>query len=505
VRQAGLRGKGGQAELARLHSLNSDKAKESSLWLRVVPSSKWLELSDRKWQWAAQLRLGMPVPVYEPKAHADGMCAHSALANSNGWHPLTCMTSMGAEITQRHNAVLQRFAHFARLLNIQPIVEPAGLHPEDSRRPDIQLNLPGATLLGDVTISHPLAKSWLRTASVRGIEAVGDAREASKNTLYADMAEECDMEFSAIVLYTYGGFHKSALRFISRMAAAVDPATCLTLPGQWKRELMEQVAIAVQRGNADIMISAAQQQRGRVWLRRRYSAATHRHTTRSRGRGHAKATSCASSALHQQSRSRLASLSARLLGLPSSSAPLSNSDSSEADSGADTDQEDAVALSPSGSVVPETPLHAAGSPRSQDSASTDEQLLAITAQHSNILTDERAEAASHANANNRRALPLNAAGAAARSSAAVRVQDDTAARVAAICARHGQPRNVSDGAAQARRTAAADQCTTSLEAVAVEAAAVLCERMVDVEVLVGEQQGAAGSACVPGAEERLAV
>ena len=56
---------------------------------------------------------------------------------------------MGAEITQRHNAVLTRLAHFARMLNVEARIEPAGLHPDDRRRPDIQLDLPDGILLGD--------------------------------------------------------------------------------------------------------------------------------------------------------------------------------------------------------------------------------------------------------------------------------------------------------------------------------------------------------------------
>ena len=192
----------------RLHSLNNEKAKESSLWLQVLPTSPHLRLPDIKWQWAAQLRLGMPVPVYKTSGcSGSGVCAHAAGAATNGWHPLTCITSMGTEITGRHNLVLGRIAHFARMLCVAPRIEPAGLHSDDRRRPDIQLDLPEVTLLGDVTVSHPLAKSWQKVAaSERGVEAVGDAREAEKNDLYADMAKECAMEFCAIVLYTYGGF-----------------------------------------------------------------------------------------------------------------------------------------------------------------------------------------------------------------------------------------------------------------------------------------------------------
>jgi hypothetical protein len=88
----------------------------------------------------------MPVPVYEPP---DGiaLCSHTAAANESGWHPLTCIPGSSREITDRHNAVLSRLAHFARILNVTPRIEPAGLAAEDERRPDIQLDLPAFTLL----------------------------------------------------------------------------------------------------------------------------------------------------------------------------------------------------------------------------------------------------------------------------------------------------------------------------------------------------------------------
>jgi Reverse transcriptase (RNA-dependent DNA polymerase) len=241
VTQAASRGPSGVAELARLRSLT---AKESSLWLRVLPTEPFLQLTDIKWQWAAQLRLGMPVPVYEPPEGVS-ICSHTVAANDDGWHPLTCIPRSSRAITDRHNAVLNRLAHFARALNVLPHIEPAGLASEDERRPDIQLDLPAVTLLSDVTVSHPVAKTWQKVAASRGVEAVGDSRQAEKDNLYADMAEQIDMKFVAFVLYTYGGFHDSALSFIKQMGSAVDPATCLTSHNRWRQDLMEHVAIVV--------------------------------------------------------------------------------------------------------------------------------------------------------------------------------------------------------------------------------------------------------------------
>jgi len=79
------------------------------------------------------------------------------------------------------------------------------------------------------------------------------------------------MDFTAIVLYTYGGFHRSALRFIKRLGGALDTASSLYSLTEWKRSLKEHMAMAVQRGSADIMILHSQRARsagvGRVWKR----------------------------------------------------------------------------------------------------------------------------------------------------------------------------------------------------------------------------------------------
>jgi hypothetical protein len=264
VTQAGRREVGGEAEVARFRSLQS---KDSSLWLRTLPVDSYRRLSDVKWQWAAQLRLGMPVPAYEPDTDGHG-CTHEAAA-FDGWHTLNCFARSSAEINRRHHAVVSRLAHFARVATLTVHTEPADLSERRDRRPDIQVDLPDVTLLGDVTFVHPEAKTWKRVAATRGVEALGDKREAKKNDHYAEMAEQCDMQFSAFVLYTSGGHHSSAVSFIRQLSSAVDPATCLISCAEWKKDLKEQIAIAVQRGNADIMIQDSARRRGARWQRRR--------------------------------------------------------------------------------------------------------------------------------------------------------------------------------------------------------------------------------------------
>jgi hypothetical protein len=273
VSQVEGRGIQGQAELARLNALTE---KESSLWLRVLPTEAYLQLPDVKWQWCARFRLGMEMATCE---EVSKLCEkHTEAAREvGGWHPMVCFSLSSAEINRRHHAVVNRIAHFSHVIHVSARTEPADLDPDAECRPDIQIELPDRTLLLDVTISHPNAKKWRHSTATRGVVAVGDEREAEKDRTYAPMTEALAMEFSAFVLYTYGGFHESALSSIRKLGQALDPATCLISHTKWKQALMEHIAVAVQRGNAEIMIRHSARLRGMTWPTRRRARSIRRY------------------------------------------------------------------------------------------------------------------------------------------------------------------------------------------------------------------------------------
>ena len=277
--RAGATCASGVEEVARLNSL---RAAESSLWLHTLPTDPGLRLTDVKWQWAARLRLGMPVPQSDVECAG---CRGSGALAADSWHALACVPLSGDAITARHNAVLQVLARFCNLLLVPARIEPAQLSADTGKRPDIQIDLPDLTLLSDVTITHPSTKSWRLRAARRGIEAVGDRREATKSATYAAMAAEADMQFIPFVLYSYGGFHSSALKVINLLADALDPACCLLSRSEWKEQLMRHIAIAVQRGNANIMIQASQRSRHRLSHRPRHAHLIPHFLPNATGRG----------------------------------------------------------------------------------------------------------------------------------------------------------------------------------------------------------------------------
>ena len=130
-------------------------------------------------------------------------------------------------MTARHNNVVNVFSRFCRLMQFAVQSEPSGLFHEDRKRPDLQVSLPDCTILSDVTVIHPSTKTGSALVSKHGANAIGDLRDKQKIAKYSDQAAAIDMKFSSVVLYTYGGFHRSALSFIKKLVDSVDPADCL--------------------------------------------------------------------------------------------------------------------------------------------------------------------------------------------------------------------------------------------------------------------------------------
>jgi hypothetical protein len=255
--------------------------------------------------------------------------------------------------------VVRLLADAAELIKVPARIEPYSLCDDDQHRPDIQLDLPEYTLLGDVTISHPNAACWRTKAAARGVEAVGDARAAEKDATYAPMAVALEAVFAPFVLYTYGGFHKSALSFIDALGAAYDPAVALVSLSAWKDDLKDRIAVCVQRHTANILIDDARCARVDGLPRRRRGA------RRSRARRRPRALVASSRRVQyvaaeglDEVGGRAASLCSALFSSPSSS-PASAEGSSPESVGSEAATE-VMSVSPVSSVsfVPATVLTA---------------------------------------------------------------------------------------------------------------------------------------------------
>ena len=80
--------------------------------------------------------------------------------------------------------------------------------------------------------------------------------EAEKKAKYAAMAKTQQASFIPFAVETYGGLGKSARKLINQIVAAAEDQQQLLSSEEIRKELTGSVAIAVQKGNAKILLAA---------------------------------------------------------------------------------------------------------------------------------------------------------------------------------------------------------------------------------------------------------
>ena len=165
------------------------------------------------------------------------------------WHHLCCNTHKRQEITLRHDSVVNALYLHSSHAGAAACKEPQGLSSEDGRRPDLQIVLPGAHILTDVVVSHPLAPSYVSTAAAEHLAIAADAAK-DKVTKYAEVASAQAAQFIPFSVESTGGIGPEAAHLIELLSLA--SRDYLTLPSHhpFSNSVFSSVAIAIQRGNA---------------------------------------------------------------------------------------------------------------------------------------------------------------------------------------------------------------------------------------------------------------
>ena len=125
----------------------------------------------------------------------------------------------------------------------------------DHTRPDLQLVLNGRQYLVDVTIRHPACKTNIGHGAARQQLAAAHQGEAEKKAKYAAMAKAQQACFIPFSVETYGGLGKSSRRLIKLIASATQERLQMLSDEEVRKELKGSVAIAVQKGNANIFLA----------------------------------------------------------------------------------------------------------------------------------------------------------------------------------------------------------------------------------------------------------
>jgi hypothetical protein len=208
-------------------------------WLNAPPiTSVGLRLDDETLRIAVGFRLGSPLCL-------PHLCPCGASVDESGVHSLSCRRSAGRH--QRHSLINNIICRALERAKIPSIKEPAGILTENGRRPDGVTVMPwakGKCLAWDATVPDTLAASHLQaTCSKSG--AAASSAAAFKCAKYASI--EPNYLFVPIAIETLGPWNTEGLNFVKELGRRMTQIT------QEPREtlfLLQQVSIAVQRGNA---------------------------------------------------------------------------------------------------------------------------------------------------------------------------------------------------------------------------------------------------------------
>ena len=210
-------------------------------------------MSNIQYQISSKIRLGLPplpLPSDCASCHTQDACALDPL------HPLVCIGQKGTKITHRHDGATDALHVSTIHAGGLSYKEPRDLSGNGNHtRPDLQLVLNGRQLLVDVTIRHPACKTNIMHGSARQQLAAAHKGEAEKKAKYASMAKTQQAEFLPFAVETYGGLGKAARKLRKRIASSAEEGPQMLSEKEVMRELRGSVAIAVQKGNANIILA----------------------------------------------------------------------------------------------------------------------------------------------------------------------------------------------------------------------------------------------------------
>jgi hypothetical protein len=148
----------------------------------------------------------------------------------------------------------------------QAVREPAGLDLEDGRRPDLQIVFPGEHILTDVVITHPLAPSYIERAAGPAT-AIARRWQGKKRTKYKKTAAHQEARLLPFAVETCGGLAPDAVTLLKALSHAGEEHLGLWPRDVIVRQLLGSVAVAVQKGNAMVVLSGYSKAVARASLR----------------------------------------------------------------------------------------------------------------------------------------------------------------------------------------------------------------------------------------------
>jgi hypothetical protein len=227
----------------------------ASAWKRAAPTQPLTTLLDKQYRICARLNLGLPPLSSDHQLPADcPLCKNGENAVANDpWHFLLCPSQRNREVNTRHNAVKDALYRAVLLTGGQAVREVTGLQGKSKLRPDLQIVYPGRHVLTDVAVVHPGAHAREQPESSA---VTARQMESKKRTKYAAIASRHDAELIPFVVETCGGLAPDAIALLDVISGAASEHLSLWSQEDAAKEVLDSVAIAIQKGNAMTVLGA---------------------------------------------------------------------------------------------------------------------------------------------------------------------------------------------------------------------------------------------------------
>jgi hypothetical protein len=213
-------------------------------WLHAIPSDEDLTLRDVDMKTALRLWLGMSVVNF-----TLSQCPCGADLRENFCHAHSCVHTRGRSVRGRHDDLVKLLARFIRALDGSVTVEDYDAQRNHSARPDLTARLMHRRAFVDLSITHPLANTYLRR-NANFSSAI--LREREKINKYAPMAAIEGTPFYPFVMETFGYIPQKSLQLLTKFILPIRErydSNPLSIS-----EMLQKLSVCLQRGNARVAL-----------------------------------------------------------------------------------------------------------------------------------------------------------------------------------------------------------------------------------------------------------
>ena len=228
---------------ARLHSASGPQAGRA---FTAIPKSDELSMSNRQFHLAVSHRLNLP---YGRHVHVSACRKCNRDPNTNE-HSHTCPAFRRTAALSAHTNIQTIWSNAVKTNGGHATLE---VQLTDKKVADVHIVMHDESIMGDVSITCPAAASYRHGASQKKLNAA-HTRELAKNKKYLAVCNRIGARFTPLVMESYGAMPRSVVSLARRIAEYgrnLSVRNALTA-----NDILNQLAVALQRGNAFLISSA---------------------------------------------------------------------------------------------------------------------------------------------------------------------------------------------------------------------------------------------------------